>query len=53
MIRQIIELLNSNDWYIGDDDIDFAKGKYQAPTSIKKMMKNVKRNTYKKWQKTI
>ena len=52
MIREIVDLLNAQDWYIGDEDIDFAKGKYEAQTTIKGMIKNVKRNTYTRWQKT-
>ena len=46
MIKNIIDLLNTSDWYVGDEDIDIAKGKYQAPKSLKEMRTNVKRNTY-------
>lgn len=46
MIKKMLELLNSNDWYIGDEDIDIAKGKYQAPTNLKEVRKSIKRNTY-------
>lgn len=47
MIRDIIYLLKSSDWYIGDEDIDIAKGKYQAPTNFTELKENVKRNTYR------
>jgi len=46
MIKNIIDLLNSSDWYVGDEDIDIAKGKYEAPMSFKQMRTNIKRNTY-------
>ena len=46
MIKNIIDLLNSSDWYVGDEDIDIAKGKYQAPQSLKQMITSIKRNTY-------
>jgi len=46
MIKTIIDLLNADDWYIGDEDIDIAKGKYQAPVNLKQLRKVVKRNTY-------
>jgi hypothetical protein len=46
MIKHIIDLLNSSEWYIGDEDIDIAKGKYKAPKSFKQMRINIKRNTY-------
>jgi hypothetical protein len=47
MIKTIIDLLNADDWYIGDEDIDIAKGKYQAPINLKQLKQNIKRNTYK------
>jgi hypothetical protein len=47
MIKNIIDLLNSSDWYVEDEDIDIAKGKYQAPSSWKDLRANVKRNNYK------
>ena len=43
MIKNIIDLLNSSDWLIGDDDIDIAKGKYQAPTTWKELKEYAKR----------
>lgn len=44
MIKEIINLLNSNDFYIGDEDIDIAKGKYEAPLELKEVKKFIKRN---------
>jgi hypothetical protein len=46
MIKNIIDLLNTSDWYVGDEDIDIAKGKYEASKSLKEMRINIKRNTY-------
>lgn len=46
MIKRIIDLLNVNDWYVGDEDIDIAKGKYQAPLSLTELKNNIKRSTY-------
>jgi len=47
MIKNIIDLLNTSVWYVGDEDIDIAKGKYEAPKSLKQLITSVKRNTYK------
>jgi len=44
MIRDILSLLNSSDFYINDEDIDIAKGKYEAPTQLKEVVKYIKRN---------
>ncbi len=43
-IKQIIELLNQSDLYIGDSDIDVAKGKYKAPTNWSEFKNYYKRN---------
>lgn len=45
MIKNIIDLLNASDWYIDDEDIDIAKGKYKSPTSWKEIKNSIKRNT--------
>jgi|TARA_R110000822_G_scaffold44167_1_gene118689 hypothetical protein len=42
-LKQIIELLASNDWYIDDEDIKIAKGKYQSPTNWKQLRETIKR----------
>ena len=45
MIKQVIDLLLADDWLVGDDDIDFAKGKYALPSTFKEF--KIKR---KRWQ---
>lgn len=48
MIKAIIELLNANDFYdVADNDIQFAKGAYNFPTSWDKL------KDYRKRQKTL
>ena len=44
MIREIIHLLNTDDYYISDEYIDFAKGKYKAPKTFKEIKQHIKRN---------
>tara|TARA_R110000764_G_scaffold40793_1_gene91213 strand:+ start:2936 stop:3076 length:141 start_codon:yes stop_codon:yes gene_type:complete len=44
MIKQILTLLKSSTFYIGDEDIDIAKGKYEAPTNFKENRLYLKRN---------
>jgi hypothetical protein len=44
MIKNIIDLLNTSDWYIGDEDIDIAKGKYKAPLTYSEVRERVKRH---------
>ena len=48
MLRNIIDLLNSNDFYNQSELIEIAKGKYKAPTSLNEMINNTKRRI--KWQ---
>jgi len=43
MIREIVDLLKTNDFYGVDPLIDIAKGKYKAPTNIKEFKESVKR----------
>ena len=44
MIKEIIDLLNANDFYdVADDDVQFAKGAYNFPTSISKLKNYIKR----------
>ena len=43
MIKNIIDLLNTSDWYIYDEDIDIAKGKYKRPESWKEFRNILKR----------
>ena len=44
MIRAVIELLNIEDFLIGDEDIDVAKGKYEAPLKWSEVKPYLKRN---------
>lgn len=46
MIKNIIHLLNSNDWHIGDPDIDFAKGGDKLPETFKQTKRLIKRRSY-------
>lgn len=43
MIKQIIELLNSNDWYGVSENIDIAKGKYKAVSNMAEVKQSLKR----------
>jgi hypothetical protein len=43
MIKQILELLNIDDWYGVSENIDIAKGKYKAVGTIKDAKKQLKR----------
>jgi len=43
MIKNIIQLLAFNDWLIGDEDINIAKGKYAAPKGWKDLRLKLKR----------
>ena len=37
-------MLNTSDWLIGDEDINIAKGKYEAPLYWKDIKQHIKRN---------
>ena len=37
MIRDIIHLLGSNDFMVNDKDIQFAKGAYEFPMTLKEL----------------
>jgi hypothetical protein len=43
MIKQIVAMLQIDDFYGESELIDIAKGKYQYTTSMKKMWKQAKR----------
>ena len=43
MIKSIITALKSFDWYVDDEDIQIAKGKYKIPVNIKEYKDNKKR----------
>jgi len=46
MIADIIKLLNSLDFYGASDTIQFAKGAYRCPTSVKENFSHYKRWIY-------
>ena len=46
MIKDIIELLNSDHFYGGTETIEIAKGKYELKDSIKEAFKQGKRLGY-------
>lgn len=46
MIKNIIELLESNDWFGVSENIDIAKGKYKAVSNWSEAKKQIKRTYY-------
>jgi hypothetical protein len=46
MLKNILDLLNYNEWYVGDEDIDFAKGAYKLPSTFKQTKQIIKRRSY-------
>ena len=48
MIKNIIDLLNLNDWYGQSENIDIAKGKYEAASNWNDVKKQIKRQYYGK-----
>lgn len=43
MIKDIIDLLNTNEWLIGDEDIDFAMGINKLPRTFKETKQIIRR----------
>jgi len=43
MIKQIIDILAMDSWYVEDEDINIAKGKYQYPSNWKELKDIIKR----------
>lgn len=43
MISVIIQMLQVDDWMIGNELIDFAKGSHELPRSLKDAMKQEER----------
>ena len=43
MIKDILELLNANNWYGVSENIDIAKGKYKAVSDIRELKQTLKR----------
>ena len=48
MMKNILYLLNSNDFHKVSEDVDIAKGKYQLPVTWKDVKNFIKRRI---WQK--
>ena len=46
MIEQILELLSLDNYYGKSELIEFAKGKYKIPTTLKEKYKQLKREKY-------
>jgi hypothetical protein len=46
MIKHLIDLLNTNDYYGVSKNIDIAKGKYAIPYNWKDGLKQIKRIWY-------
>lgn len=49
MIKLIIELLKTDNFYGVSYNIDVAKGRYKSPTTLKEMKETIKRNRYGYW----
>lgn len=47
MIKQILILLNVDDWYGVSKEVDIAKGKYRAVRNWSEAKKQIKRYRYK------
>lgn len=43
MIKNIVAALALNDWFLGDEDVDIAKGKYAMPETWQEYKKQRKR----------
>ena len=44
MIKDVLRLLKSSDFFTGDEDIDIAKGKYETPIKWSEFNSHHKRN---------
>jgi hypothetical protein len=45
MIKELVDLLKSDNLYGVDPIIDIAKGKYKAPENLKELKESVKRRS--------
>ena len=48
MIKQLLNILNMNNWYGVSEEVDIAKGKYIIPRSMKEGYKQGLRKGYGK-----
>lgn len=46
MIKQILELLSISEWYGVSENVDIAKGKYEAVGDFKGIKEQLKRQYY-------
>lgn len=46
MIKAVLALLRADDWFVGSTLIDVAKGRDEAPMSLRDAFKHSKRNSY-------
>jgi len=42
-LKQLIDMLNSDNFYVGDEDINIAKGKYKSPQNWSEFKNVIKR----------
>jgi hypothetical protein len=42
-LKQLIDMLNSDEFYVGDEDINTAKGKYKSPQNWSEFKNVIKR----------
>lgn len=43
MLKNIIDLLNTSDWMVGDEDIDFAMGINKLPRTFRETKQIIRR----------
>lgn len=46
MIKDILDLLNTNEWYGVSEEVDIAKGKYKAVKNMAEAKESIKRRYY-------
>ena len=46
MIKEIVDLLNTSDWYGVSEEVDIAKGKYKAVKDFAGVKQSLKRTYY-------
>ena len=46
MIKDIVDLLNTSDWYGVSEEVDIAKGKYKAVKDFAGVKQSLKRTYY-------
>lgn len=51
MIKEIIDMLNSDEFLVGDREIDFAKGIQSIPETFEQARKIKKRKLHNRWHK--